>query len=65
MCVAATSDVFTAGTEFHGNSGFVDQFSRMRSNDVDSQNAIRDFVGEDLNETISVSRCTRDRSLRN
>ena len=58
MSVAAASDVFAARSEFHGDGGFVDEFSRMRSNDVNSEDSICGFVGEYLNEAISVSRST-------
>ena len=55
MSVAAAGDVFAAGTEFHRNSGFVDEFARMGSNDVNSEDSVCGLVGEYLYESVGVS----------
>ena len=55
MSVATAGDVFAAGTEFHRNGGFVDEFARMRSDDVNSKDSICDLVGKNFYESVGVS----------
>ena len=52
VSVAATCDIFTAGTEFHGYSRFRDQVPRTRTKNVDAQYTIGLGVGEHLDVTV-------------
>ena len=58
MGVATAGDVFTAGSELHGNSRFVDEFSRMGTDDVNPKDSICDLVGKNFDEAVRVARRT-------
>ena len=55
MRVAGAGDVFAGCTEGNGGGGFGDEFTRAGSDDVDAEDAIGFFVGEDLHFTFDIS----------
>jgi hypothetical protein len=52
--MAAAGDVFTAGSELHGNRRLVNQLTGMRADNVHAQHAIGGFIGKHLDESVCV-----------
>ena len=61
--MAAAGDVFGTGSEFHGDGGFVDEFTCVSADDVDSKDSIGCFISENFDEAIGLT-CGTSSSVR-
>ena len=58
MRMASAGEVFAASAEGNGRGGFVSQFARAWPENVNAQDAIRFGVGENLDKTFSLTKCS-------